>query len=126
MPKHIAIVDDSGAFCLLVKQLLEIDEEYVVEAFADADEFLKISSRIRSYDLIMLDINMPGTNGLSALGQLQASAHTKSVPVLLLSGDSRKSTVTEGVMLGAKDFLMKPIDPAQLIERVHAIVNRPS
>lgn len=122
MPKNIAIVDDSGAFCLLVKQVLEIDEQYVVDAYSDADDFLRIASRIQTYDLILLDINLPGTNGLTALGQLQESGLTEQIPVLLLTGDSRKTTVKEGIKLGAKDFISKPIDPEQLLERVQLLL----
>lgn len=89
-----------------------------MDSYKTAHEFFKISSRIKSYDLIIMDINLPDLDGLSALKMLKSDPATESIPVLLLSGDSRSTTIVSGVQLGAKDFITKPIDPEQLIERV--------
>jgi DNA-binding response OmpR family regulator len=87
-----------------------------------AEEFLRNSSKVTSYDLVILDINLTGINGLSALEKMKAMPGADSVPVLLLSGDSRALTVIAGMKLGAQDFLTKPIDPDLFIERVNALL----
>lgn len=74
--------------------------------------------RAARYDLIILDINLPGTDGLQAFQRLQLNVNTASIPILLLTGDTRKFTVLQGRKLGARDFMAKPIDPLLLEERV--------
>lgn len=115
--KKIVIIDDSNPFVMLVKHLLE-DEQVLVDSFEDAVDFLRIPSRITAYDLIILDINLPGMNGLQVLDELKSKPATRDVPVLLLSGDSRSEIVVKGMRRGAVDFLTKPVDPPQLLERV--------
>ncbi|MEW4371151.1 response regulator [Paenibacillus kandeliae] len=115
--KKIVIIDDSNPFVMLVKHLLE-DEQVLVDSFEDAVDFLRIPSRIAAYDLIILDINLPGMNGLQVLDELKSKPATRDVPVLLLSGDSRSEIVVKGIRRGAIDFLTKPVDPPQLLERV--------
>lgn len=115
--KKIVIIDDSAPFTLLIKQLLET-EDVIVESYEDAADFLKIPSRIIGYDLIILDIHLPDVDGLHVLESLKNKPATKDIPVLLLSGDSRSEMVIRGMRMGAIDFMTKPIDPAQLVERV--------
>jgi len=122
VPAKIAIVDDSIPFCLLVQQLLET-ESCTLDMYHSAHDFFKIPSRIKVYDLIIMDINLPDVDGLAALKSIKSDPATAIIPVLLLSGDSRASTVMDGVKLGAKDYITKPIDPEQLIERVNSLLN---
>lgn len=117
MSKKIALVDDSSPFVLLVRQLLET-VNCEVDGFGTAEEFFVRPAEIPQYDLIILDIHLPEQNGLNALELLKADPLTRSIPVLLLSGDSRAKNVVEGAQKGAQDFLTKPIDPQELIARV--------
>jgi DNA-binding response OmpR family regulator len=116
MNKQIALIDDSSPFCLLVRQIFE--HQYDVDTFAAATDFLAVTSRISHYDLIILDINLPGIDGLEALSKLKSMPETASIPILLLTGDARKDTVVRGIKLGAQDYMTKPIDPLMLEERV--------
>jgi two-component system alkaline phosphatase synthesis response regulator PhoP len=116
MNKQIALIDDSSPFCLLVRQIFE--HQYDVDTYASANEFLAVISRISHYDLIILDINLPGIDGLEALATLKSTIETASIPILLLTGDARKNTVVRGIKLGANDYMAKPIDPLTLEERV--------
>lgn len=122
MTRKIALVDDSTPFCLFVQQLLETDSR-TLDIYNTAHDFFKIPSRIKLYDLIIMDINLPDMDGLTALRMIKSDPQTESVPVLLLSGDSRATTVMTGVKFGAKDFVTKPIDPVQLVERVDGLLN---
>lgn len=116
MQKQIALVDDSSPFGLLVKQIFE--DSYTVDTYSTATEFMSLLSRITGYHLIILDINMPGMDGLEALQKLKQNEATCNIPILLLTGDSRKDTVLRGMKLGAADYMVKPIDPVMLEERV--------
>ncbi|MCZ8517696.1 response regulator [Paenibacillus filicis] len=118
--KPIALVDDSSPFCLLVKQIFE--DRYEVDTYATATDFLTMMSRVSRYALIILDINMPGMDGLEALEKLKKSPATRSIPTLLLTADARKDTVIRGMKLGAQDYMVKPIDPAALEERVAVLL----
>ncbi|SFL12128.1 Response regulator receiver domain-containing protein [Paenibacillus sp. 1_12] len=120
MNKQIALIDDSSPFCLLVRQIFE--HRYDIDTFATATDFLVLISRISHYDLILLDINLPGINGLEALTKLKATPETASIPILLLTGDARRDTVVRGIQLGAQDYMSKPIDPLILEERVIQIL----
>lgn len=122
MIKKIAIIDDSAVFILLIKQLLDLDNIYEIESFSSADEFIKNISRISGYDLIIMDINMPGMDGLSAIKYLKTNLATASVPIMLITGDATENTIKSGIFSGAKDFIAKPIDPALFLERVSMLL----
>jgi DNA-binding response OmpR family regulator len=121
--KQIALVDDSSPFALLVKQIFE--DSYHVDTYSSATEFMSLISRIAGYHLIILDINMPGMDGLEALQRLKGHETTRNIPILLLTGDSRKDTVLKGMKLGAADYMVKPIDPVLLEERVINLLGSP-
>ncbi|MCR8636853.1 response regulator [Paenibacillus radicis (ex Xue et al. 2023)] len=122
--KHIALIDDSSPFCLLVKQIFE--DQYEVDRYSSAVDFLSVISRITHYDLILLDINLPQMDGLEALTKLKSLSKTRSIPILLLTGDTRKDTVVRGIKLGAQGYIAKPIDPLLLEERVTQLLEDPS
>jgi DNA-binding response OmpR family regulator len=69
-------------------------------------------------DLLILDVVMPGLDGLSVCYELHSSAATAQIPVLMLSGRSRKVDIDLGLTVGADDYLIKPFNPAELIRRV--------
>jgi two-component system cell cycle response regulator CtrA len=78
--------------------------------------------KLYSYDLIILDLNLPDISGFEVLRQLR-NAKIKT-PVLILSGMSSIETVVKGLGCGADDYLSKPFNQAELIARIHAIVRR--
>lgn len=119
--KKIALVDDSSPFCLLVKQIFE--DRYEVDSYTSAEDFISLVSRAASYHLIILDLHLPGMDGLDALTRLQSTPATHNIPILLLTADSRKDTVIRGMRLGAKDYMIKPIDPTLLDERVSLLLS---
>ena len=69
-------------------------------------------------DMVILDVAMPGLDGLSVCYQLHSSAATALIPVLMLSGRGRQVDVDLGLTVGADDYLIKPFSPAELIRRV--------
>jgi DNA-binding response OmpR family regulator len=69
-------------------------------------------------DMVILDVAMPGLDGLSVCYELHSSAATAQIPVLMLSGRGRKVDVDLGLTVGADDYLVKPFSPSELIRRV--------
>lgn len=69
-------------------------------------------------DMVILDVVMPGMDGLSVCYELHSSAATAQIPVLMLSGRDRQVDIDLGLTVGADDYLIKPVDPAELLRRV--------
>jgi two-component system phosphate regulon response regulator PhoB/two-component system alkaline phosphatase synthesis response regulator PhoP len=69
-------------------------------------------------DMVILDVAMPGLDGLSVCYELHSSATTAQIPVLMLSGRSRQVDIDLGLTVGADDYLIKPFSPSELIRRV--------
>src|SRR5438445_8241082 len=88
---------------------------------SDGTEALKLIGQHR-FDLLMLDINMPGPNGLQVLEAVLCSQ--VDMPVLMLSGRGRERDKVEALDLGADDYLVKPFGVAELLARVKALLRR--
>jgi two-component system phosphate regulon response regulator PhoB/two-component system alkaline phosphatase synthesis response regulator PhoP len=69
-------------------------------------------------DMVILDVMMPGLDGLSVCYELHSSSATSQIPVLMLSGRDRQVDIDLGLTVGADDYLIKPFSPAELIRRV--------
>jgi len=93
---------------------------YAVRSAADGTEALKLIEE-HPFDLLLLDINMPGPNGLEVL---EAVRHGAEMPVLMLSGRARERDKVEALDLGADDYLIKPFGVEELLARVKALLRR--
>ncbi len=116
---HILVVDDDDGIRNLVKQYL-IENNFLVttaNSAEDADE--KIS--IIKFDLIVLDIMMPGKNGLEFTQEKKNKINT---PIILLTAKGEASERVEGLEIGADDYLPKPFDPKELVLRIKNILNK--
>ena len=133
MSARILIVDDEPSVRALVRDVLELDDYDVTEA-ADGNEALAHFGSAR-FDVIILDIMMPGVSGLDVLRRIRASGdsdeakggQTQSgsspeIPVILLTAASDDETTWAGWASGASVFLAKPFDPANLIEWVERTI----
>ena len=109
---YILIVDDEADICSLVKEILE-DEGYEVSTAENAEQ-AREARRARRPDLILLDIWMPDTDGISLLKEW-ASNSSENTPVIMMSGHGTVETAVEATRLGAYDFLEKPLSTAKLL-----------
>ena len=109
---YILIVDDEPDICSLLKEILE-DEGYEVSAAENAEQ-AREERRARRPDLILLDIWMPDTDGISLLKEW-ASNSALDTPVIMMSGHGTVETAVEATRLGAYDFLEKPLSTAKLL-----------
>jgi len=116
---HILVVDDEPDIRVLVKEILE-DEGFEV-AVADDAESARRARRARRPDLILLDIWMPDTDGITLLKEW-AESNGLDAPVIMMSGHGTVETAVEATRLGAYDFLEKPLSIAKLLLTVrHAL-----
>ena len=117
--QYILVVDDEPP----MRKLLSINLKasgYAVRLAADGAEALKLIEE-HPFDLLLLDINMPGPNGLQVL---EAVRRTEESPVLMLSGRGRELDKVDALNRGADDYLCKPFGIAELLARVKALLRR--
>jgi DNA-binding response OmpR family regulator len=80
--------------------------------------------RTRQPDLVILDLMLPGTDGLTVCRALRADARTRTIPVIILSAKAEESDRIHGLDLGADDYVTKPFSPKELVARVAAVERR--
>ncbi|WP_374576186.1 response regulator [Phenylobacterium sp.] len=115
----IAVVEDDAEIRALVTGLLS-REGFEVAACPDGGELDRVMAR-RRVDLVLLDLMMPGEDGLSICRRLRAAG---DVPVLMVTAKSDDIDRVVGLELGADDYLGKPFNPRELLARVRAILRR--
>ena len=118
----IYIVEDDDNIRKLVCYALH-KEGFEVMGFADAAEFKKQLEN-KPCELVMLDIMLPGEDGLSLLSRLKGSAKTESIPVIMLSAKDSEFDKVTGLDMGADDYISKPFGMTELISRVRAVLRR--
>ncbi|MFA6002336.1 MAG: response regulator [Thermoleophilia bacterium] len=117
-PKHILIVDDEPSLRTLVRANLEVDGFEVSEA-VDGVDAMKILEELRP-DLVLLDIMMPGKDGIEVLEDLAADKELSTIPVILLTAKGEQEDLEKGAALGARGHITKPFDPEQMVRTVKA------
>lgn len=123
MTLDVMIVDDSAAIRKILQRVLRQAEVPIGEVFeaGDGREALGMLET-RSVGLILSDINMPNMDGLEFLGQLKASNHLKSVPVVMVTTEGSQAKVMEAVELGAAGYVRKPFTAEQIKEKLTGII----
>ncbi|MEM6639140.1 MAG: response regulator [Pseudomonadota bacterium] len=116
----VLIVDDSPTEVHVLRQALESNGYHTVSA-ADGNEGLSLA-RSRKPDLILMDVVMPGLNGFQATRRLHKDPETASIPVIMVTTKSHDTDRIWGLRQGAVDYIVKPVDPADLVERARAVL----
>ena len=116
---HILVVDDDEGIRELVKQFLNKNDFLVTTAKSSEDALDKV--KIIRFDLIVLDIMMPGKSGLEFTNENKKKLDT---PIILLTAKGEASERIEGLEIGADDYLAKPFEPKELILRINNILNK--
>ena len=113
---HILIIEDDYYVRELYERVLS-NAGFDVFSAADGQEGYQLA--LRNPDLILLDIMLPGRNGLTVLRQLKDSDQTKNIPVIVLTNLGQQSTIKEAMESGAEEYLLKPeVDPYELAKRI--------
>ena len=116
---HILVVDDDEGIRTLVKKYLNENNYLVTTANSAEDAFEKV--QIIKFDLIILDIMMPGKSGLEFIKENQKKLDT---PVILLTAKGEADERVEGLEVGADDYLPKPFEPKELLLRIQNIIRK--
>ncbi len=116
---HILVVDDDDGIRLLVKKFLNEKKYLVTTSDSAEDAFEKI--KIIKFDLIILDIMMPGKSGLEFIENYKNQLET---PIILLTAKGEPEERIKGLEVGADDYLPKPFEPKELILRIKNILDK--
>ena len=116
---HILVVDDDDRIRELVKQYLEENNFLVTTAIDAIDAKKKLD--IIKFDILILDVMMPGISGLTLTKEIKKNNPT---PIILLTAKGEISDRIEGLELGADDYLGKPFEPKELLLRIKNILNK--
>ena len=123
MPKEkILIVDDEQDILELVKYNLE-KEGYEIVTAISGEEALAVAEGSLP-DLMVLDLMLPGMDGLEVTRKIRSGKATAQLPIVILSAKGEESDIVSGLELGANDYLSKPFSPRELVARIRAIFRR--
>jgi len=120
----ILIIDDEKDLIELVRYNLD-KEGYDVISASDGQTGLDIAQR-HKLDLIVLDLMMPGMEGLEVCRRLRSDPRTARIPVIMLTAKATEADRVVGLELGADDYITKPFAPREMVARVKAILRRTS
>ena len=120
MDPHLLIVDDDERIRSLLQQFL-VQSDYLVSTAEDAEQARTLLSAIE-FDLIILDVMMPGQYGISFTAELRTLQN--NTPILLLTARGETEDRIKGLEAGADDYLPKPFEPKELLLRINAILRR--
>ena len=114
--KKILVVDDTPANIAMLMEVLK--SEYRVVPARDGERALKVAQSDNPPEMILLDIMMPEMDGFEVCRRLKEDEKTKNIPVIFVTGKTESDDVDRGMQLGAVDFIIKPIEPQVVLDKV--------
>lgn len=122
MKEKILIVDDEKDIVKMLDYNLKKDGYRVISA-SDGEDALDLAGREHP-DLIVLDLMLPGLDGLEVCKTLKKEGKTSSIPIIMLTAKTQESDKVIGLELGADDYMTKPFSPRELLARIKAVLRR--
>ncbi|MBD1378659.1 response regulator transcription factor [Metabacillus arenae] len=117
----ILVVDDESRIRRLLRMYLE-RENFLIEEAENGDEALELALQ-NDYDLILLDLMMPGIDGIEVCKQLREK---KTTPIIMLTAKGEETNRVQGFEVGTDDYIVKPFSPREVVLRVKALLRRSS
>ena len=121
-PKYILVVDDESDIVELVSYNLK-KEGFAVDSASDGETALK-KTRKGKYDLLILDLMLPGIQGIELCRMLRNDPKSSGIPIIMLTAKGEEVDRILGLEMGADDYLTKPFSPRELVARVKAVLRR--
>jgi two-component system, OmpR family, response regulator ResD len=118
---HILVVDDEDRIRRLLRMYLE-REGYLIDEAENGEIALEMAFST-DYDLILLDLMLPGMDGLDVCGEIRKK---KATPIIMLTARGEEANRVEGFEAGTDDYVVKPFSPRELVHRVKAVLRRAS
>ena len=112
----ILVVDDTPENIDVLNGILK--PEYKVKVALNGEKALKVAASDNKPDLILLDIMMPGMDGFEVCQRIKSDSDTSHIPIIFVSGAEDAQSKDEGLKLGAVDYIVKPIDPVEVKEKI--------
>jgi two-component system, sensor histidine kinase and response regulator len=112
----ILLVDDNPRNLQVLGKLLQ-EEKYEIEFAVNGEAALEWL-KVKQFDLILLDLNMPGMNGFEVCKRIRSDKEMYDVPIIFLSAESERGSILKGFEVGAQDYVTKPFDSRELLARV--------
>ncbi|HKL21085.1 MAG TPA: response regulator transcription factor [Tichowtungia sp.] len=120
--KNILVIEDEEDIRELVRYNLEREKFKISEA-ESGEKGLKKAEKDKP-DLILLDLMLPGKDGMQICRELKQSDQTRNIPVVMMTARGEESDIVAGLELGAEDYVVKPFSPKVLVARVKAVLRR--
>ena len=119
---RVLLVEDDPVILRLLEVNFEL-EGYEVLLAHDGAEGIEMAREQRP-DLVISDIMMPNVSGIELVESLKGDESTAGIPIILLSAKAQSADVRAGMEAGADDYITKPFEPLELVDRVQALLNR--
>ncbi len=118
--KKVLIVEDEEKIRKVINILLKNDEVSIDEAESGTEALEKIKDG--EYDLMILDLMLPGVDGMTILKSIRADSRTASMPVIVVSAKNLDQDILDGFQGGANYYITKPFEPKELIDSIELIL----
>ena len=122
MKEKILIVEDEKDIVKMLEYNLK-KEGYITLSARNGEDAIKMAGK-ESPDLMLLDLMLPGIDGLEVCKMLKGERNTAAIPIIMLTAKSQESDKIVGLELGADDYVTKPFSPRELIARIKAVLRR--
>ena len=119
--RKILLVDDEEGFLSIIKEALEIRGFDVVTAKSAIEAGVELSST--KPDLIIMDIKMPGIDGLQACAAIKKNPDTANIPIMIVSAISEEAQIKKAHKMGVSDYFIKPVDIEKLVKRIKEVLS---
>ena len=117
----ILVVDDSPTEVHIFKKILE-KQGYRILVAKDGQEGVNMATEVMP-DLVLMDVVMPVLNGFQATRQLKNNDKTAGIPVIMVTTKDQQTDINWGMRQGANEYLVKPVAPAELLNKIKALLN---
>lgn len=120
--RRVLVIDDARVIRLSVKSALEKMDIEVLE-LGNAEDLFQSAWKFQNIDLIILDIDLPGMDGITALQTIKTDPKWVGIPVIMLTGHSDPKLVRRAVSFGVADYIRKPFTTEDVAQRVEAVLS---
>ena len=120
--ESVLVVDDELDILELVKY--NLDKEGYQVTVVESGEAALLAARLKMPDVVVLDLMLPGVDGLEVCRRLKNDAKTRSIPIVMLTAKGSEADIVAGLELGASDYVTKPFSPRVLSARIKAVLRR--